>query len=161
MQQKLRDVASEIRLPKINLLPTHPSLPHSLSFSPSLSLSLSLCLWLFSPFPSDEGSCHVGAPCGDAHRKKRRPSVLQPMRNRGLPTATHLSRKQINPPPAEPAGETAAPSDTWHPDPWRLGDDTCCFGVMYFTTENEYTSLIQVNQTFEGPSETSSWAFIC
>ena len=63
----------------------------------------------------------------------------------------------MDPPPAEPAGETATRSDTRHPaqswpdpDPWSVthvvwthGFDTCGFGVRYFTTENEYTPLIQ------------------
>ena len=121
---------------RISLSPTLPLSPSpalplspspSLSLFPSPSLSLSPCLWLF---------WWRKLPCWelpvDAHRKKQRPSVQQPMR--GLPATTHLSRKQIDPPPAEPAGETAAPSDTWHPaqprpdpDPWRLGFDTRCF----------------------------------
>ena len=101
----------------------HPSLPVpvlSLSPSPpslSLPASLSLSLSLPAASCSSHGSllmkeaAMLGLPV-DAHRKKRRPSVLQPMRNRGLPATTHLSGKQINPPPAESAGEMAAPSDT-------------------------------------------------
>ena len=95
--------------------PLSPSLPPSLPPSLSLSLSPPPLALLTVPFWWRELPCWE-LPV-DAHRKKRRPSVQQPMR--GLPATTHLSRKQIDPPPAEPAGEMAAPPDTWHPArPW-------------------------------------------
>ena len=140
-----------------------------LSLLPTLTL---LSIFQYHPPASRSSYCSIlmeeaatlGAPHGDTHRKKLRPSVLQPVRNWGMPAATQLSRKQMDPPPAEPAGETAAPSHTWHPaqpriltrGAWEMTHALLSHSVwvMCFTTENEY---IPGNQIFEGPSQTNSW----
>ena len=155
IQQKCSHVTSEIRLQKINFLPHQPLSRLPPALSPASGSSHCSILM--------KEAALLGGPCGEAHRKKLRPSVQQPVRNWGRPAATHPSRKQMDPPPAEPADETAAPSDAWHPaqsqpdpHPWRLGGDTCCLQPLSLgnmvqnreqtlATENKAVSYLKVH----------------